>query len=39
MSSKLHALNQWVEATAKLTKPDRIHWCDGSDAENRTLST
>ena len=26
-------LLQWVAAVAKLTQPDRIHWCDGSDAE------
>src|SRR5687767_14487429 len=37
MPSKLSVLNQWVDDVARLTKPDRIHWCDGSDAENRAL--
>jgi phosphoenolpyruvate carboxykinase (GTP) len=26
-------LSAWVDEVAKLTKPDRIHWCDGSQAE------
>ena len=26
-------LEQWVEACAAHTHPDRIHWCDGSEAE------
>ncbi len=37
MSSKLDALNQWVADVAALTRPSRIHWCDGSDAENAAL--
>ena len=31
------ALANWVEQVAAHTRPDRIHWCDGSDAEYRQL--
>ncbi|MEH6459066.1 phosphoenolpyruvate carboxykinase (GTP) [Chitinimonas sp. JJ19] len=31
------ALLEWVSKVAALTKPDRIHWVDGSDAENEAL--
>ena len=37
MSSQLEALNRWVDDVARLTRPDAIHWCDGSDAENDAL--
>ncbi|MDR2013625.1 MAG: phosphoenolpyruvate carboxykinase (GTP) [Rhodanobacter sp.] len=37
MTSQLESLNRWVEDVARQTQPDKIHWCDGSDAENRTL--
>lgn len=30
-------LRAWIESTAALCKPDRIHWCDGSEEEFRTL--
>jgi len=36
--SSLDALNAWVAEVAALTQPDRIHWCDGSDAENAVLT-
>ncbi|MBW2424524.1 MAG: phosphoenolpyruvate carboxykinase (GTP) [Deltaproteobacteria bacterium] len=26
-------LRAWVDEVAQLTRPDRIHWCDGSEAE------
>src|ERR1035441_4988528 len=29
---------RWVEETAKLCQPDRIFWCNGSDAEKRGLT-
>lgn len=30
-------LSAWVDEVARLTRPDSIHWCDGSDSENRNL--
>src|SRR6187402_97796 len=37
MPSTLEALNRWVDEVARLTEPAAIHWCDGSDDENRKL--
>ncbi len=37
MTSKLAALNEWVDQVASQTRADRIHWCDGSNDENRRL--
>lgn len=37
MTSTLDSLNDWVEQTARLTRPDRVHWCDGSEAEYHAL--
>jgi len=33
----LAALTAWVDQVAALTQPDRIHWVDGSAAENDAL--
>ena len=37
MASTLEALERWVNEVAALTRPAKIHWCDGSDAEYQTL--
>jgi phosphoenolpyruvate carboxykinase (GTP) len=33
------SLREWVEQAARLTQPDRIHWCNGSDTERDDLVT
>ena len=37
MTSKLAALERWVQDVAATTRPAAIHWCDGSDTEYRAL--
>src|SRR5712691_13206372 len=36
LSTNVHLLN-WVEKMANLTKPDAIHWVDGSEEEDEAL--
>lgn len=38
MSSSLAALTRWVDSVARVTQPDRIHWCDGSAEEYAALA-
>ncbi len=33
------ALLQWIDEVVALCQPDRVHWCDGSDAEYDQLSS
>ena len=37
MSSGIESAKHWVDAMVQLTRPDAVHWCDGSDAENAAL--
>ena len=37
MTTKNAPLQQWIDEVAALTKPDKIHWCDGSEAEYNKL--
>jgi phosphoenolpyruvate carboxykinase (GTP) len=37
MSTSHAGLKSWVNETATLTQPDRIHWCDGSENEFKHL--
>jgi phosphoenolpyruvate carboxykinase (GTP) len=37
LTRNTHLLS-WVEQMARLTKPERIVWCDGSEAERRRLT-
>ncbi|MCB9357254.1 MAG: phosphoenolpyruvate carboxykinase (GTP) [Calditrichaeota bacterium] len=32
------AVTTWVDECIKLCKPDKVHWCDGSDAERDMLT-
>jgi phosphoenolpyruvate carboxykinase (GTP) len=37
MNTSNASLKRWVEEVARLTQPESIHWCTGSDAENTNL--
>jgi phosphoenolpyruvate carboxykinase (GTP) len=37
MTTKLPALQEWVDGVARLTQPDDIHWCTGTDEEYAKL--
>ncbi len=35
--TRLEALQEWVDDVTRLTRPDRVQWCDGSEGEARAL--
>jgi phosphoenolpyruvate carboxykinase (GTP) len=37
LASINHDVSAWVESVATLTQPERIYWCDGSQAEFQSL--
>ncbi|MCH8249143.1 MAG: phosphoenolpyruvate carboxykinase (GTP) [Proteobacteria bacterium] len=37
MTTKLSALQSWVDQAASHTQPDAIHWCTGTDTEYREM--
>ncbi len=37
MSTTSAALQAWIEEVARLTRPERIHWCSGSESEYQSL--
>ena len=37
VTTQLKSLDEWVRKVAELTRPDRIHWCSGSEQEYRQL--
>jgi len=37
MTTRNDDLRAWVSRTAERTRPERIHWCDGSEEENAVL--
>jgi len=37
MTTQNAALKKWVDEVSKLTKPDQIYWCDGSENEYQRL--
>ncbi|MFQ5547817.1 MAG: phosphoenolpyruvate carboxykinase (GTP) [Woeseia sp.] len=37
MTTTLTALQDWVDRVARLTQPEHIHWCNGSEAEYKRL--